>query len=239
MKLHPIPSTLPVAAAAALLLLFTGGETTEAGPFKKSAAELDAKIEVARARLTEFQANPRKAIPSVVLKNAKGIIIMHKIKAGLGIGAEAGGGVALIRDPKGNWSPPAFVAAAEASWGLQIGAQDADIIMVFMTNESLEFFREGKDANVGIEAQATAGPADIGAELDTDDLEAPVYVYTNADGGFAGLALKGGGIVGAKKKNNTYYGMAMPDVLFSGRAPISKTSGRLIATIEAFAKGVR
>lgn len=216
-----------------LVLIFAAAENSAiANPLKATAAELDARIVAAEARLKAFQAKEGKAIPEAILANAQGIVIMRKIKAGLGIGVEAGGGLALIRKD-GAWSAPAFVAAAEASWGLQFGAQDSDIIMVFMTRESLKFFEKGGNANLGIEALATVGPVDVGSDLDLEKLKAPVLVYTDAAGGFAGLTLKGGGIVGAKKKNHTYYGKGMQEILFFP-TQMSDNARRLIAAIELF-----
>lgn len=212
-----------------------GATFTYAGPFKKTPAELDAKFAAAELRLQELQAKPGKAIPSAVLANAQGIVIIRKLKVGLGFGAEAGGGVALVKN-NGAWSAPAFVSAAEGSWGMQFGAQDSDIIMVFMTQKSLDLLRQGGDANLGVEIQATVGPIDSGVDIDTDDLNSPILVYTDAAGGFAGVALKAGGIVGASKKNLTYYGIRMKEILFSGTTPISEKAFRLITTIEKHGK---
>ena len=218
-----------------LSIIVLGATFTYAGPFKKTPAELDAKFAAAELRLDELQAKPGKAIPAAVLANAQGIVILRKLKVGLGIGAEAGGGVALVKN-NGAWSAPAFVSAAEGSWGIQFGAQDSDIIMVFMTQESLDLLRKGGDANVGVEMQATVGPIDSGTDIDTDDFNSPIFVYTDAAGGFAGVALKGGGIIGASKKNMTYYGIRMKEILFSGTTPISEKAFRLISAIEKYCK---
>jgi len=214
-----------------------GTTFTYAGPLKKTPAKLDAKFAAAELRLEELQAKPGKAIPSAILANAQGIVILRKLKVGLGFGAEAGGGVALVKN-NGDWSAPAFVSASEASWGIQFGAQDSDIIMVFMTQKSLDLLRKGGDANVGVEIQATVGPIDTGADIDTDDLNSQIYVYTDAAGGFAGVALKAGGIVGASKKNLTYYGVRIQEILFSGSTPISSKAFRLISAIEKYSKQV-
>ena len=59
----------------------------------------------------------------------------------------------------------------------------------------------------------------------------PAIDTSNAAGGFAGISLKGGGIVGARKKNQTYYGMSIQEILFSGKAPISENAAQLIKSI--------
>ncbi|MDF1754397.1 MAG: lipid-binding SYLF domain-containing protein [Verrucomicrobiales bacterium] len=212
-------------------LIILAFSTLQAGPFKKNEAQLDAKIIEAQARLATLQADPKKAIPPIILNRARGIIILRQLKAGLGFGAEAGGGVALVRRSDGVWSPPAFVNTAHASWGVQIGAQDKDIVMVLMTEKGLDLLKDGKRGDIGVEYQATVGPVDVGADLDTNQLS-PILIYSSATGGFAGISLKGGGIVGAKNRNQTYYGMTLQQILFSGKAPVSKSSANLIRSIQ-------
>jgi lipid-binding SYLF domain-containing protein len=164
-----------------------GATLTYAGPFNKTPAELEARFASAELRLQELQAKPGKAIPAAVLANAQGIIIIRKLKVGAGIGAEAGGGVVLVKN-NGDWSAPSFTLAAEGIWDMRFGAQDSDIIMVFMTRESLDLLRKEGDANLGIEIQATVGPVDSGADIDTDDFESPIFVYTDAAGGFPSVS---------------------------------------------------
>jgi lipid-binding SYLF domain-containing protein len=204
-----------------------------AGPFKKDAAKLDEKIVKIRKRFMAFQQLPQKQIPARVLAGAKGIIMIHKVKAGLGIGAEAGGGVALVKDPRtGLWSPPAFVASAEGSWGLQVGAQESDIYLILMNEEGLKILRD-KSVNIGVDVQASAGPASAGGDIDTTTIREPVLVYSNSGGLFAGAAFKGGGILPAKKNNAVYYGLTLEEILFGRRAVASPTAEGLIESLRA------
>lgn len=213
----------------ALLLLCT---PVFSGPFKKTPAQLDRKFIEAEARFAKLQANRKKAIPPVVLKHARGLIILRQIKAGFVFGAEAGGGVAMVRKADGSWSAPAFVSAGEASWGAQVGAQDQDVVMVITSEAGLNMLRVGARGNVGVEYLATMGPVDTGTDFDTDDLS-PILVYSNAAGSFAGISLKGGGIVGAKKKNQTYYGLPIQEILFTRGAPVSQSASLLIRSVMA------
>ena len=191
-----------------------------AGPFQKTPEKLDTKIRRAAEGLIAMQAEPKKRIPAALLASARGVIIIHKSKAGLGIGGEAGGGVALVKDKEtGIWSAPAFVASAEASYGFQIGAQESDIVLVLMGEEGLKPLLGGS-FEIGIDVQAVAGPADTGRDLDTTTLKAPILVYSNSGGLFAGAAFKGGGSFLLKKNNLAYYNAEMFRILFrelSGR----------------------
>ncbi|MCB1207185.1 MAG: hypothetical protein KDN18_23235, partial [Verrucomicrobiae bacterium] len=80
-----------------------------ANPLKKSAEKLDLRIRRSAERFIEMQKEPGKRIPAELLARARGIIILHRVKAGLVVGGEAGNGVALVRDKTtGVWSAPAF-----------------------------------------------------------------------------------------------------------------------------------
>ena len=206
------------------------------GPLKKSPAQLDEKIGAAQERLEAMQAKAKKQIPAPVLANARGIVLMRSLKAGLGIGAEKGGGVAMVKKPGTDiWGPPVFVGSAEASWGLQIGAEKSDFIIVLMNDKSLAFLKPLGSSGVGVEFNAAVGPVDVGEKFDSDTLKSHVLVYSDSAGAFAGAALKAGGIIGAKIKNMTYYGASMQDVLFGGKGEMTPKGQELADAIQRFA----
>lgn len=224
------------------LLLLTGlaswtlsGDFVAANPLKKSAAKLDLRIRRSAERFVEMQAAAGKRIPADLLARARGIIILHKVKAGLVIGGEAGNGVALVRDKNtGRWSAPAFIASAEGSYGLQIGAKESTIVLLLMNETGLKPLLGGSVA-VGVDVAATAGPFDEGAEIDTTSIQDPILVYSSAGGLFAGAAFKGGGIVNAAKNNDLYYGRTMNDILFDPAVRATPTGQHLIDVIETYA----
>ena len=196
--------------------------------FKKSPEKLDTKIIKAGERLDVIQANPETRIPSQVLSNAIGIIIVHQFKAGIGIGAQGGGGVAMVKNPQtGRWSPPAFVANAEGSYGWQIGAQNADTVYLIMQDEGMNMLRQS-GLKFGVDVRATAGPATAGGEASVDAVKTPILVYSDQAGLFAGVAIEGGGIIPAQKNNVTYYGLSMQEVLFGNRARMTATGQQLV-----------
>lgn len=203
-----------------------------AGPFSKSPEKLDQKIRDARVWLDTIQASERR-IPAFVLQNAKGIIMLHQVKAGLGIGGQAGGGVALVKDAEGNWGTPAFVASAEASWGLQIGAQESTIFLVLMDNNALKILSDAR-IGIGVDVQASAGPADIGGDAKIDNVNSPILVYSDSGGLFAGAAFEGGGIVPAKKNNAIYYGESLQDILFKGKGRRTASGQQLIERLNKY-----
>jgi len=182
-----------------------------------------------------MQADPKKRIPADVIAKAHGIIILHKVKAGLGIGGEAGNGVAMVRNKTTSaWSAPAFIASAEGSYGLQIGAQESVIIYLLMNETALKPLLGGS-LDVGVDVAATAGPNDTGGKIDTTTMQAPILVYSSAEGLFAGAAFKGGGILPAQKSNEVYYGRNMNDILFDPAIRPTATGQHLIEVLRTYA----
>lgn len=212
------------------ILVFAG--SAAAGPFDKSPEKLDQKIRMAGVRLDTIQATERR-IPAFVLQNAKGIIMLHQVKAGFGIGGQAGGGIALVKDAEGKWGTPAFVASAEASWGLQLGAQESTIFLVLMDNRGLKLLTEAR-IGIGVDVQASAGPADVGGDAKIDNIDSPILVYSDSGGLFAGAAFEGGGIVPAKKNNAIYYGETLQNILFRGKGRRTASGQQVIDKLNKY-----
>ena len=211
-----LPSFELSSVAAILICLFFSG-TALANPFKKSQADLETRITENRLRFEERQRRRGEAIPQSILAAAKGILIMHQVKAGLGIGAEFGNGIASVKQRDGSWGTPGFVSLSKGSYGLQIGANEAVTIMVLMTDESLQLLKGGGSGNVGLSVEAVAGPLDAGGSIDSTMVQKPILVYSDAQGAFIGAAFQAGAIVEAKKKNETAYAASLEQILFSGR----------------------
>lgn len=223
---HSVPF-VPWLCLAAFVGAAFWPDSAQAQLFKKTPEKLDEKIDKAAERLDLIQGNPDTRIPTQVLANARGVIIVHQFKAGIGIGAQGGGGVAMVKDSRtGQWSPPAFVANAEGSYGWQIGAQNADTVFVIMQEEGMKILRQG-GMKLGVDVRATAGPATTGAEAAVDNVDSPILVYSNQAGLYAGVAIEGGGIIPAQKNNLTYYGISMQEVLFGSKAKMTPVGRKL------------
>jgi lipid-binding SYLF domain-containing protein len=220
--------------ALALFFAFATGPGF-GNPLKKSTEKLDLRIRRSADRLIEMQKEPGKRIPSDLLARARGIIILHKFKAGLVVGGEAGNGVALVRNKMtGLWSAPAFISSAEGSYGLQIGAQESTLVLLLMNETGLKPLLGGS-VDIGVDVAATAGPFDEGAKIDTTTIKDPILVYSSAGGLFAGAAFKGGGILPAQKNNDLFYGRPMNDILFDPTVRSNPTGQHLIDVIETYA----
>jgi lipid-binding SYLF domain-containing protein len=142
----------------------------------------------------EIMSAPDKGIPEEVLEHAKCIaVVPHMLKGGFVFGAENGRGVATCRTANG-WSAPAFFAITGGSWGLQIGIEGIDLVMIIQNDEGMQRLLSSK-FELGADASAAAGPVGRHASADTDwKLNTEILTYSRAKGAFAGLTLNGASI---------------------------------------------
>ena len=144
--------------------------------------------------MAEIMAAPDKGIPEEVLEHAKCVaVVPHLLKGGFVFGAENGRGVATCRTANG-WSAPAFFAITGGSWGLQIGVEGIDLVMIIQDNRGMQqLIRSGFE--LGADASAAAGPVGRHASADTNwKLQTEILTYSRARGAFAGITLDGASI---------------------------------------------
>jgi SH3 domain-containing YSC84-like protein 1 len=156
--------------------------------------------------LTEIMATPDKGIPEEVLDDAKCIVVVpHLIKGGFIVGAKHGRGVASCRTAKG-WSAPAFVSVGGGSWGLQIGVEGVDLVMLVMNEKGLQHLLSSKFQISG-EGSAAAGPVGRHASAGTDwKLNTEMLTYSRSKGAFAGLTLEGAVVQQDDDSTEAIYG---------------------------------
>ncbi len=102
------------------------------------------RLDNATLVLHQIMAAPDNGIPEEVLEHAQCIaIVPHMIKAGLVFGGENGKGIATCRTANG-WSAPAFFAITGGSWGLQIGVEGVDLVMIFQGDRGMQRLEDAK-----------------------------------------------------------------------------------------------
>src|ERR1700733_11899253 len=145
---------------------------------------------------------PDKGIPRDLLRKADCVAVFPSvIKAGFVVGARGGRGVASCRTEHG-WSAPAFFDLKGGSFGLQIGVQSTDFVLLFMNSKGLDRLI-GDKFEIGGEGSVAAGPVGRQAGASTDiRLDAEILSYSRSKGLFAGLELKGVVITQDKDDNN-------------------------------------
>jgi SH3 domain-containing YSC84-like protein 1 len=180
--------------------------------------DLVVRVETCEAILREFMANPATAIPSGVLQQARGIMILSQFKAGFVFGVKGGYGVLLVKKPNGHWSIPVLIDASEASLGLQVGAKSVDTICI-LTDDATPRLLFTNRLNIGVDAKAVAGPSSAEYERDAQKtfVAAPVLVYSKSVGLYAGATVKAGHVQRNDIANFTLYSTAytMPELLYS------------------------
>jgi lipid-binding SYLF domain-containing protein len=175
---------------------------------------------------------PDRGIPEEVLNGAKCMVVVPDlIKGGFVFGAKHGRGIASCRTAHG-WSAPAFVSVGGGSWGLQIGVEDIDLIMLVMNDRGLQHLLSSKFALTG-EGSVAAGPVGRHASAGTDILmNTEVLTYSRSKGVFAGLTLEGAVIEQDDDSTRAIYGKHMMfRSILSGRVPTPRSGAAFVRAV--------
>ena len=164
------------------------------------------RLDHAGVALHEIMSAPDKGIPEEVLEHAKCVaVVPHMLKGGFVFGAENGRGVTTCRTANG-WSAPAFFAITGGSWGLQIGIEGVDLVMIIQNDKGMQRLLSS-EFQLGADASAAAGPVGRHASANTDwKLETEILTYSRARGAFAGLTLTGASIRRDDDSTEAIYG---------------------------------
>lgn len=192
------------------------------------------RLQHAGAVLHEVMAAPDKGIPDEVLQHAKCIaVVPHLLKGGFVFGAENGRGVATCRTANG-WSAPAFFTITGGSWGLQIGVEGIDLVMVIQNDKGMGHLINSK-FQIGGDASAAAGPVGRHASADTDwKMNTEILTYSRAKGVFAGLTLNGAGIRRDDDSTEAFYGHLVPTRdLLTGEVPVPPGASAFLDAIKS------
>jgi lipid-binding SYLF domain-containing protein len=195
------------------------------------------RIQAAADVLDEIQATADKGIPEEVLGSAECVaVVPSMLKGGFIVGARFGRGVASCRTPKG-WSAPAFFTIEGGSFGLQIGGQAVDLVMLIMNDNGMKNLLSS-EFKIGADASAAAGPVGRHAAADTDwKMRAEVLSYSRARGLFAGLELNGAVIKQDKDSTREFYGRMVPfKTSLQGTIDAPKGAYPFLSTLAKWAK---
>jgi len=158
------------------------------------------------AILSELRNSPDKGIPEELFSKAQCVLVIPNMKkAAFVVGGEYGSGVMSCRRANG-WSAPVFMQLMKGSWGLQIGAEQVDLVMLAMNQRGVDKLLQDK-VTLGADASVAAGPVGRTAAAATDaQLSAELLSYSRAQGLFAGIDLSGGVLHPDKEANERGYG---------------------------------
>jgi lipid-binding SYLF domain-containing protein len=164
------------------------------------------RLENAAEVVRNLRDQPDRNIPEKLWQSAACVVVIPNVKkAALGVGGEYGRGVMSCREGKG-WSAPAFMQLAKGSWGLQIGAEEIDLVLLVMNRGGAQKLLSNKVA-LGADASIAAGPVGRTAAAATDaEVTAEILSYSRARGVFAGINIAGGVLGPDKDANTDLYG---------------------------------
>jgi SH3 domain-containing YSC84-like protein 1 len=196
---------------------------------------LDARQLVEKSQLTiqSFIAdNEIEAIRDLISK-ARGVFIAPQVLRGAFIvGASGGSGVFLARDDLGKpWSDPAFYTIGSVSFGLQIGGEASEVVLLAMTERGVSAmlsstFKLGADASVAV------GPVGAGASAATAALSADIIAFSRAKGLYGGISVDGAVIAVRSDWNHAYYGKPVePTDILVRRTVSNSHAASLIAAV--------
>ena len=195
------------------------------------------RMDAAATVLDEIMGTPDKGIPEELLDSAKCVaVIPSMVKIGFVFGGRHGKGIATCRTANG-WSAPAPFSVTGGSWGLQIGGEAVDVVMLVMNDHGMEKMLASK-FKIGADASAAAGPVGRHVEGETDwKMRAEVLTYSRARGAFAGLTVNGASITQDKDGTRILYGRMVPSAqILKGQVKAPEGSHQFLATVRKYAR---
>jgi lipid-binding SYLF domain-containing protein len=231
------PKFLRFASIAALVAFSAAGLQAAKKTFREQLAE---KLLACEYALEVVMSKPETAVPAQEIKEAKGIIIMRQMRAGLIIGGQGGSAVLICRVPQnGNqWGPPVFLDPGGVNFGLQAGMSEINTVILLNSEEAVRRAYSGR-FDLGADAKAVAGPKS--ANKDNSDLmKAPVRIYTSLGGAYAGATLKTGWIQPFDRANHELYqtSFGAPEIAISTAFQVPPEAQAIVARVLGAEQGV-
>ena len=213
-------------------LLFAVVSAASASTSKQDAID---RLDAASTVIREIMAAPDKGVPEEILRSAECVAVVPSLlKGGFVVGAAYGKGVATCRTPDApaKWSAPAFFIVEGGSFGLQIGGQAVDLVMIVMNEGGMRALLSSK-FKLGADASVAAGPVGRHAEGMTDwKMRAQVLTYSRARGVFAGLTLNGAAIRTDEDSVRALYGRRVPNrTILMGRIATPEVGAAFTTTV--------
>lgn len=181
--------------------------------------------------------NVPEDIPQDLLDKADCVIVLPSVlKAAFIVGASYGRGVMTCRAGEkfdGPWGAPSMMALEGGSFGLQIGGQATDFVLLLMNDRSAKGVLSSK-VKLGADASAAAGPKGRDTSAATDaTLRAEILTYSRARGAFAGVSLEGSTLRPDNDGNKNLYGkeISAEDIVLKAAVPAPPSAKELLATL--------
>jgi len=227
-----------------LLFLFAALSTAglATSPKKDKAEDQAKRAREAAEVMNEIMGIREEGIPEELMARAHAIAVIPDVtKGAFGIGGRWGKGLVTHRGANGKWSAPSYIELAGGSFGLQIGVERADVVLVFVNEEGFRSMLDGK-VKLGADASIAAGPVGRRAEVGTDiKFESAILSYSRSKGLFAGVALDGSSLTIDDSGNKKAYGAkySAEDILLNNRVRINNVVAPFVQSVEKWAPARR
>jgi len=167
---------------------------------------LQSRVDAAKVVMEQIMTASDNSIPMDILQQATCVaVIPGLVKGALIFGGQYGQGVVTCRTGHG-WSAPVFIRAAGGSWGLQIGGQSTDLVLVAVNDRGMQDLLKSK-FKIGADASAAAGPVGRSGQASTNwRMDSELLSYSRNKGLFAGIDLDGTSISQNSEDTEIYYG---------------------------------
>src|SRR5947207_11246404 len=186
--------------------------------------------------LDELVNAPDADIPKDLLKKADCVAVIPGLKkAAFGFGGQLGrGAVSCKKDQgKGAFGPPVMISIKGGSFGFQIGGQEIDVVMLFMTPDSMKYLMRDK-VTLGVDASAAGGPKGRAASAETNaTMRAEILTYSRSRGAFAGISLKGAVLRPDADANKSLYSRPIEakEIIEQGNVAVPDPAQKFIASV--------
>jgi lipid-binding SYLF domain-containing protein len=222
-----------VICIALVIMLVSMVPTAEAGDNKWSRL-----VEESGLVLEQIQQMPEQNIPDDLLRDCSAIMIFPStISAGFILGGKYGQGIMMVKDDKTHqWSAPAIFTIAGGSWGLQIGGQATDFVLLVMNRRSVDGILDGK-FKLGADASVAGGPVGRAAEASTDiQLKGGILSYSRSRGLFAGVKLEGAVIAQHWDGDKELYGKSLSarEIMIENKAKMPGSADALLKVLNKY-----
>jgi len=185
---------------------------------------------------------PDSDIPKDILRKAECVAVIPALKkAAFGFGGELGRGAVSCKKNagKGPFGPPAMISVTGGSFGFQIGGQETDVVLLFMTPDSFKHLMRDK-VKLGADASIAGGPKGRTAEASTNaSMRAEILSYSRSRGVFAGISLAGAVLRPDNDANEKLYGrkVEVKQLVEEGNVAIPEPATKFVNSVSQASSG--
>ncbi len=200
-----------------------------------SHAKLVDRLNAASRVITEIESIPAKSIPLAIMSKATCVAVVPGYKkAAFVVGGTYGQGVVTCKTARG-WSAPAFIQMRGGSWGLQIGGQSTDLVLIAVNQRGIQDLLRSK-FKIGGDAAASAGPVGRNAAAATNlTLKSELLTYSRSQGLFAGIDLNGTVVNQNTDDTRAFYGHDVPfQSILGGNVPTPAAGRQFVRTVAKY-----